>query len=147
MTKGYKNLYIWWRWQHEDNNWLGVAYSQNQNNIACWFWDPKYGRDGHNLWKRRKPGKLIVICNKTKTKYTNAIELFARKCKEKLRQKFFAKKFRLNQHIINNSNNMHLFYAYMYLLHNLQISSDVVSYIQLYLPIQHINIHKYLYSY
>lgn len=141
-----KNKNIWWRWQVEKKNkWLGVAY----NSTGCWLFDKKYGKKGAKIWQEReKPGQLIILSGiLIKNNYTNAVNLFARKCKNKIKEKYFARKFILKKHIISKSNDIHKYYSLDYLLNKYNLNIDVIKLISQYLHFYHVlNLDKYLES-
>lgn len=142
MSNGYNFKHIYWRWQpnNEVNNWFGVAYL----NTGSWIFDSKYGKEGPLIWKNRKPGKLIIVSHKTKLKYTNLIELFAKKCKIKINEKYFARKYYLVPMINSKLDLANNIYSYKLIISKFNLNYDLINHISNFVNIFSIDIEKYL---
>ena len=146
-TISVKNKNIWWRWQVYDKyKWLGVAY----NPTGCWLFDyEKFGEKGAKIWQEReKPGQLIILSGSSSGnhfRYTNAVNLFARKCKNKIKEKFSVRKYILNNHMRIKSSDTYKYYGLDYLLNKYNLNIDVIKFISQYLQFHHVlNLDKYL---
>ena len=144
-----KNKNIWWRWQvYGKHKWLGVAY----NPTGCWLFDyEKFGEKGANIWQEReKPGQLIILSGSitgNHYRYTNAVDLFAKKCKQKIKEKYFARNYILNKHIKIKLYDIYICYSLNYILNKYKLNIDVIIYISQYLYFYYpINLAKYLES-
>ena len=142
MVNGYRNKNIYWIWKCYDGNSFQIAHSSSSK--GCWMWNQQYGSDGATKWRSRKSGKIMICCNRSKLKYTNSIELFARKCKKKLNEKFFARNFKLVNHIIYKKNIVNRIDCYNYLLSKYNINYDVINCISEYTEDNCINIKKFI---
>ena len=142
MSNGFNFKHLYWRWQPniDSNNWFGVAYLST----GCWIFDSKYGKEGPLIWKSRKPGKLIIVSHKTKLKYTNLIELFARNCKIKINEKYFARKYYLIPVIESKLDLVNNIYSYLLIINKFNLNSDVIRYISSYIKPYSIDIDKYV---
>ena len=140
--KKYRYNNIWWRWQVDyKNEWMGVAYSTSEHKYAAWMWDPIYGNGGHTIWnKRKRPGRLVVLNHCSL--YTD-MSRFARLCKEKIKDKLFFKKYKLNKHIEKNLPDMYKVFAYRYITNKFGLCDDIIIYISTYLPLTHLCISDY----
>ena len=140
---------IWWRWQVYDKyKWLGVAY----NPTGCWLFDSKrFGEKGADIWRRReKPGQLVILSGNitgNHYRYTNAVNLLAKNCRKKIKEKFFMRKFILNKHIKLKQNDVYKYYGMYHVLDKYNLNIDVAKYISEYLEFNHIlNLDTYLES-
>lgn len=142
MTNGFRHKHIYWRWQSNSDakNWFAIKHQSSK----CWIFDKKYGKNGPKIWRDRQPGKLIIVSHKTKLKYTYAIELFARACKHKLNEKFFARNFYLIPHIRRKKEKIYQIYGYQTILNKYKLNYDVINYISNFLEYRLVNIEKYL---
>ena len=142
MVNGYITKYIRWLWQYNNSNkFFQVAHSSS--NKGCWMWKSEYGNDGAIIWKNRNKWKLIICCHKSKLKYTTVIELFAKKCKERLTEKFFIRNYKLNGHIISKINKKNNIINYIYILNKYNLNYDVINYISEYIDDYHVDIRRY----
>ena len=143
------NKNIWWRWQvYDKHKWLGVAYKPN----GCWLFDyERFGEKGAKIWQEReKPGQLIILSGSitgNQYRYTNAVDLFAKKCKQKIKEKYFARNYILKKHIKIKLNDIYKCYSLNYILNKYKLNTDVIKYISQFLNFHYTNIVDYYLEY
>jgi hypothetical protein len=143
--KRVENKNIWWRWQVDKKyKWLGVAYFET----GCWLFDTKYGKKGAKIWQEREqPGRLIILSGNPSgnhKNYTTAVNLFAKKCKNKLKDKYFVKKYKLSRHLKIKSSDVFKYYGIDYLLNKFNLNIDVVKYILEFIPFDFLKLNYYI---